>query len=174
MKSVLPILGFCAWSGTGKTTLLRQLIPLLDARGLRVSAIKHAHHHFDLDQPGKDSFELRKAGAAQTVVCTRTRMAMITEFDAAHEEPPLEAIVAQLDPTRAELVLVEGYKDIRFPKIELHREALEKPYLYEEDDSIIALACDHPPPPKLPIPALDLNDIDDIARFICDDFLSRR
>ncbi len=71
-------------------------------------------------------------------------------------------------------MLVEGYKDIRFPKIELHREALEKPYLYEQDESMIALACDHPPPPELPIPALDLNDIDDIARFICDDFLSRR
>ena len=174
MKTAIPILGFCAWSGTGKTTLLRQLIPRLNRRGLRVSAIKHAHHHFDLDQPGKDSFELRKAGAAQTVVCTRTRMAMITEFDAAHEEPPLEAIVAQLDPARADLVLVEGYKDIRFAKIELHREALEKPYLFEQDDSVVALACDHPPPPNLPIPALDLNDIDDIARFICEDFFPRR
>ncbi len=171
MTRTLPMLGFCAWSGTGKTTLLRQLIPLLKEQGLRVSAIKHAHHHFDLDQPGKDSFELRKAGAEQTVICTTTRMALITEFATPGDEPSLAQIVASLDPARTDLVLVEGYKDVKFPKIELHREALGKPYLFAEDESVIALACDAPPPVNIAIPVLDLNDIETVARFIRDRFL---
>lgn len=170
MSGLLPMLGFCAWSGTGKTTLLRQLIPLLRQRGLRVSAIKHAHHHFDLDQPGKDSFELRKAGAEQTVICTATRMALITEFASPGDEPKLRQIVASLDPARTDLVLVEGYKDVKFPKIELHREALGKSYLFEEDESVIALACDAPPPASIGVPVLDINDIDNIARFIYEDY----
>jgi molybdopterin-guanine dinucleotide biosynthesis protein MobB len=121
MQADIPILGFSAWSGTGKTTLLRRLIPALKARGLRVSVIKHAHHHFDLDFPGKDSYELRKAGADQTVICTTTRMAMITEFEHPGEEPDLQQIIASLDTSRVDMILVEGYKDIHFPKIELHR-----------------------------------------------------
>ena len=170
----IPILGFSAWSGTGKTTLLRQLIPALRSRGLRVSVIKHAHHHFDLDFPGKDSYELRKAGAAQTVICTTTRLAMITEFDQPVDEPVLQQIINSLDRERVDMILVEGYKDVRFPKIELHRAELGKPLLYPGDDSIIALACDGEPPPELALPLLDLNDIDAIARFICEDFLLRR
>ncbi len=173
MNAAPPILGFSAWSGTGKTTLLRQLIPALKARGLSVSVIKHAHHHFDLDFPGKDSYELRKAGAAQTVICTTTRMAMITEFDQPTDEPELAQIIATLDSDRVDMILVEGYKDVRFPKIELHRAELGKPLLYPGDDSIIALACDAEPPPDINLPLLDLNDIDAIARFICDDFLPR-
>ena len=174
MSAGLPMLGFCAWSGTGKTTLLRQLIPLLKQHGLRVSAIKHAHHHFDLDQPGKDSFELRKAGAEQTVICTTTRMALITEFASPEDEPELRQIVASLDPARTDLVLVEGYKDVNFPKIELHRQALGKPYLFEDDESVIALACDAAPPAGIEIPVLDLNDIDAMASFICDSWLPSR
>ncbi len=170
MKTSIPILGFSAYSGTGKTTLLRQIIPALKARGLRVSVIKHAHHHFDLDFPGKDSYELRKAGAGQTVICTATRMAMITEFDDPGDEPGLAEIITALDGSRADLVLVEGYKDIRFPKIELHREALGKPFLYPADDSIIALACDSPAPADIRIPVLDINDIAGIARFVYEDF----
>ena len=173
MNAAPPILGFSAWSGTGKTTLLRQLIPALKARGLSVSVIKHAHHHFDLDFPGKDSYELRKAGAAQTVICTTTRMAMITEFDQPTDEPELAQIIATLDSDRVDMILVEGYKDVRFPKIELHRAELGKPLLYPGDNSIIALACDAEPPPDINLPLLDLNDIDAIARFICDDFLPR-
>ena len=173
MTSNPPILGFSAWSGTGKTTLLRQLIPALKARDLRVSVIKHAHHHFDLDFPGKDSYELRKAGAAQTVICTTTRMAMITEFDQPAEEPDLRQIIATLDRGRVDMILVEGYKDTRFPKIELHRSELGKPYLYGDDDSIIALACNAEPPEGIAIPVLDINDIEAIAAFICRDFLSR-
>ena len=94
MTDSVPILGFSAYSGTGKTTLLRQVIPLLKARGLRVSVIKHAHHDFDLDFPGKDSYELRKAGAEQTVICTTTRMALVTEFNHPAEEPSLQQIIA--------------------------------------------------------------------------------
>lgn len=171
MNSDVPILGFSAWSGTGKTTLLSSLIPLLKVRGLRVSVIKHAHHHFDLDVPGKDSFELRKAGATQTVICTTTRMALITEFDHPADEPSLQQIVESLDSSRIDMILVEGYKDVRFPKIELHREALGKPYRYPGDDAIIALACDAPPPAgAIDIPCLDINDIDAIAGFIYEDF----
>ncbi len=173
-KPSTPILGFSAWSGTGKTTLLRQLIPALKARGLRVSVIKHAHHHFDLDFPGKDSYELRKAGADQTVICTTTRMATITEFDRPEDEPDMGQIIASLDTERVDMILVEGYKDIKFPKIELHRAELGKPYLYCKDESIIALACDGKPLEELRIPLLDINDIEAIANFICKDFLQRR
>jgi molybdopterin-guanine dinucleotide biosynthesis protein MobB len=174
MTSTIPILGFSAYSGTGKTTLLRQIIPALKQRGLRVSVIKHAHHDFDLDFPGKDSYELRKSGADQTVICTMTRMAMITEFAHPDEEPDLQQIIASLDSSRADIVLVEGYKDIRFPKIELHRAALRKPYLYQHDDSVIAIACDAQPPAGISIPVLDINDIAAIARFIYDDFYLQR
>ena len=167
----LPVLGFVAWSGTGKTTLLRQLIPALARRGKRVSVIKHAHHHFDLDFPGKDSYELRKAGATQTVICTTTRMAVISEFDDPAEEPPLEAIVARLDTGRVDMVLVEGYKDMAFPKIELHRSDFDKPFLYPDDPNIIALAHDVEPPPGTEIPWLDVNDIDAIADFVVERFL---
>ncbi len=170
MKASIPILGFSAYSGTGKTTLLRQLIPLLKQRDLRVSVIKHAHHHFELDVPGKDSYELRKAGADQTVICTTTRMALITEFDDPSAEPELQQIIDSLDTERADIILVEGYKDIHFPKIELHRQALGKPYLYQTDDSVIALACDTDPPAGITIPVLDINDVAAIARFIYEDF----
>lgn len=170
MKASIPILGFSAYSGTGKTTLLRQLIPLLKARGLRVSVIKHAHHHFELDFPGKDSYELRKAGADQTVICTTTRMALITEFDEPADEPELHEIIDSLDTERADIILVEGYKDIRFPKMELHREILGKPFLYQNDQSVIALACDAIPPADINIPVLDINDVEAIAHYIYHDF----
>jgi len=179
MTNSIPILGFSAYSGTGKTTLLRQIIPALKQRGLRVSVVKHAHHDFDLDFPGKDSYELRKAGADQTVICTMTRMALITEFTSPAEEPDLQQIIASLDSSRADIILVEGYKDIRFPKIELHRAALRKPYLYQKDDSVIAIACDAElpagiTPAGITIPVLDINDIEAIARFIYDDFYCRQ
>jgi molybdopterin-guanine dinucleotide biosynthesis protein MobB len=170
MNPPIPILGFSAWSGTGKTTLLRQLIPALKARGLRISVIKHAHHHFDLDFPGKDSYELRKAGADQTVICTTTRMAVVTEFDTPDDEPDLQQIIASLDTERVDMILVEGYKDIQFPKIELHRAELGKPYLYAGDDSVIALACDGNPPDEIEIPLLNLNDVEGIAEFIFGNF----
>jgi molybdopterin-guanine dinucleotide biosynthesis protein MobB len=174
MISTIPILGFSAYSGTGKTTLLRQIIPALKQRGLRVSVIKHAHHEFDLDFPGKDSYELRKSGADQTVICTMTRMATITEFAHPGDEPDLQQIIASLDISRADIVLVEGYKGTHFPKIELHRAALRKPYLHEKDDSVIAIACDAQLPAEVSIPVLDINDIESIANFIYSDFYSKQ
>ena len=168
MKSVgIPIVGFSAWSGTGKTTLLRQVIPELKAKGLRIAVIKHAHHHFDLDQPGKDSYELRKSGANHTIICTTTRMAAITEFANPQEEPSLEQIVAGLDTSQFDILLVEGYKHLSFfAKIELHRSVVGKPYLYPEDPTIVALACDDPPEETPGIPVLDINNPSTIADFI--------
>ena len=166
----IPMIGFSAFSGTGKTTTLKQVIPLLKEKGLRITVIKHAHHHFDLDQPGKDSFELRKAGSDQTIICTTTRMAVITEFPTADDEPSLEQIVATLDPDKIDLILVEGYKHLAFPKIELHRKAINKPYLYLEDPSIIAIACDADLPEPTTIPVLDINDIEGIAELVAERF----
>lgn len=162
----IPMIGFSAFSGTGKTTLLKQLIPLLKGKGLRIAVIKHAHHHFDLDQPGKDSFELRKAGSDKTIICTTTRMAVITEFPTPQDEPTLQEIIDTIDADSFDLILVEGYKHLAFPKIELHRKAVNKPYLYPEDSSIIAIACDAELPEPTDITVLDINDVEGIAELI--------
>jgi len=166
LKSELPIIGFSAYSGTGKTTLIKQVIPLLRSKGLKIAVIKHAHHHFDLDRPGKDSYELRKSGAAHTIICTTTRMAAISEFDSPEQEPSLQAIVDTLDTRKFDILLVEGYKDLAFAKIELHRTAMKKPYLYPEDPTIIALACDIAPSEAPSIPVMDINSPGEIADFI--------
>jgi len=165
-QTSIPMIGFSAFSGTGKTTLLKKLIPKLKQIGLRIAVIKHAHHDFDLDQPGKDSYELRKSGAIETIICTYTRMAHITEFETPDKEPDLHQIVIELDSDSIDLILVEGYKEIPFPKIELHRAALEKPYLHVDDDSIIAIACDAGLPHTIHPPILDINDIDEITHFV--------
>ena len=165
-ESKIPLIGFSAFSGTGKTTLLKQLIPLLKNEGLKVAVIKHAHHHFDLDQPGKDSFELRKAGADKTIICTYTRMAVITEFPTPDDEPSLQDIIDSIDSDNYDLILVEGYKHLPFPKIELHRKSVGKPYLYQEDPNIIAIACDAELPGPTSITVLDINDIRGIAALI--------
>jgi molybdopterin-guanine dinucleotide biosynthesis protein MobB len=169
MNSELPIIGFSAYSGTGKTTLIKQVIPLLKSKGLKIAVIKHAHHHFDLDRPGKDSYELRKSGADHTIICTTTRMAAISEFAHPDEEPSLQEIVDTLDASKFDILLVEGYKDLAFAKIELHRAALGKPYLYPQDTTIIALACDAASPDALSIPVLDINSPQQIAEFIYDE-----
>ena len=163
------MIGISAYSGTGKTTLIKQVIPLLKARGLKVAVIKHAHHHFDIDQPGKDSYELRKSGADHTIVCTTTRMAAITEFASPEEEPTLQEIVDSLDTSKFDILLVEGYKHLAFAKIELHRAVVGKPYLYPEDETIIAVACDATPPEAVSIPVLDINSPQQIAEFIYDE-----
>jgi len=169
----IPVVGFSAWSGTGKTTMLRQVIPLLKAKGLRVAVIKHAHHHFDLDQPGKDSYELRKSGADHTIICTTTRMAAITEFASPELEPTLEQIVDGLDTSQYDILLVEGYKHIAFfAKIELHRSTVGKPYLYPDDSTIVALACDEEPAQAPGIPVLDINNPESIADFIYEEVYS--
>lgn len=165
ISSKIPVIGFSAYSGTGKTTLLKQIIPLLKLRKLRLAVIKHAHHHFELDQPGKDSYEIRKSGADHTIICTTTRMAQITEFPTPEAEPSLQEIINTLNPNQFDLVMVEGYKHIEFTKIELHRAELKKPYLHPDDPNIVAIACDAPIP-DTNLPILDINDIQRIAHFI--------
>ncbi len=162
-----PALGFAAYSGTGKTTLLRQLIPLLGGHGLRVGMIKHAHHNFDIDHPGKDSYELRKAGAAQVLVASDTRRALITE-QREPREPVLAELLDQLDHTLFDLVLVEGFRHEAFPKIELHRPAMGRELMARKDKSIIAIACDDRPKFCPPLPQLDLNSPAQIAEFVVD------
>jgi len=165
IQFALPVLGFAAFSGTGKTTLLKQLLPRLQAQGLRVGMIKHAHHALDVDYPGKDSYELRKAGAEQMLVVSRSQVAWIRDLHDGREEPDLQEALDLLNPDSLDLVLVEGFKQESFRKIELHRDGLHKPLLYPDDNNIIAFASEQRPS-ELPIPWIDLNNIDEMARFI--------
>lgn len=159
-----PVLGFAAFSGTGKTTLLKQLIPLLADRGIRTGVIKHAHHNFDIDKPGKDSYELRKAGARQMLVASSRRWALMTETDL-DGDPELETLVGRLDPDSIDLVLVEGFKHVPYTRIELHRPALGHPLLYPDDSNIIAVATDTPVDTGT-LPLLDINDAAAITEFV--------
>ena len=161
----VPILGFCAFSGTGKTTLLKRLLPLLRDAGLRVGMIKHSHHRFDIDIPGKDSYELRQAGASQMLIASRYRWALMVD-STPESEPTLQQLLDRLDQRNLDLILVEGFRDQPFPKIELHRPALGKPMIHLEDDHVIAIASDAGLPVDPPLPLLDLNDPDAIAGFI--------
>ena len=126
-------------------------------QGLRTGIIKHAHHDFDTDIPGKDSYELRKAGARQVLVASARRWALITETREAGD-PDLDALIARLDPEAVDLVLVEGFRHVPFPRIELHRQALGNPLLHPYDPAIIAVACDYALD-ACALPVLDLNDI---------------
>jgi molybdopterin-guanine dinucleotide biosynthesis protein MobB len=159
-----PVLGFAAFSGTGKTTLLKQLIPLLVERGVRVAVIKHAHHNFDIDKPGKDSFELRKAGARQLLIASDRRWALMTENDSIND-PRLEGLIARLDLDSIDLVLVEGFKHVPYTRIELHRPALGHPLLFPKDDNIIAVAADAVIETGS-LPQLDINDAAGVVEFI--------
>jgi molybdopterin-guanine dinucleotide biosynthesis protein B len=154
----MRIIGLAGWSGAGKTTLLVKLIPALTARGISVSTLKHAHHRFDVDQPGKDSYEHRAAGARQVLVASENRWALMTELRGA-PEPPLRALIAQLSPV--DLVIVEGFKRDPHPKIEVHRAANAKPWLHPEMPGIVAVAADATPPGALPY--ADLDDVAAIA-----------
>ncbi len=163
-----PILGFCAYSGTGKTTLLTSLLPLLKAQGVKVGMVKHAHHKFDTDRPGKDSYELRKAGAQQMLVSSSKRWALVTELLEGEDEANLDELIAHLDHAALDLILVEGFKREAFPKIELHRPELGKPTLYRHDRNIIAFATNGAPPAGISIPVLDLGAPAKIRNFITD------
>ncbi|HCI4597134.1 TPA: molybdopterin-guanine dinucleotide biosynthesis protein B [Klebsiella quasipneumoniae subsp. quasipneumoniae] len=161
---MIPLLAIAAWSGTGKTTLLKRLIPELCAQGLRPGLIKHTHHDMDVDKPGKDSYELRKAGAAQTIVASEQRWALMTETS---EKPELDLtwLVSRMDASRLDLVLVEGFKHEAVPKILLFRQ--NSGHRVEEltmDDHTIAVASDVSIATSLPL--LDLNNIPQIATFI--------
>ena len=161
-----PVLGFVAFSGTGKTTLLKQLIPLLKTRKLQLAVIKHSHHEFDIDIPGKDSYELRKAGVEQVMVASRRRWALMVETPNQHDDPQLDQLIQHLDSSALDLILVEGFKHAAIPKIELHRPALNKPLLCPEDSNIIAIATDAPISQQVDIPTLNLNNLAAITDFI--------
>lgn len=159
-----PVLGFAAYSGTGKTSLLVKLLPLMKLQGLRVGMIKHAHHDFDIDKPGKDSYKLRKAGANQTLIASDKRCAVMTEF-ATHGEPALAELINRLDLKNTDLVLVEGFRHLPFPKIELHRPSTGKKLMFPEDDSVVAVASDEIIETG-DLPLLNLNEAEEIAGFI--------
>lgn len=166
----LPVIGFAAFSGTGKTTLLKKLIALLRARQVNVGLIKQSHHDFDIDIPGKDSYELRKAGAIQTLITSPYRRVLIHEYTS----PPVNDLAEclnSLETSTIDLVLVEGFKHASFNKIELQRVSLQKPLLYPEDRNIIAIATDRTDT-QHPLPVLDLNDAGEICSFIYQHFLS--
>jgi molybdopterin-guanine dinucleotide biosynthesis adapter protein len=159
----MRIFGLAGWSGSGKTTLLATLIPEFVARGLTVSSIKHAHHEFDIDRPGKDSWRHRQAGAHEVMVASSRRWALMHELRD-EPEPPLEELVAKLSPV--DLLLVEGWKRHPHPKLEVHRPSLGKPLLYPEDPDIVAIASDEPI--AAPIPLLPVADAAAVADFILD------
>ncbi len=158
----MRIIGLAGWSGSGKTTLIKKLIPCLIARGISVSTLKHAHHGFDLDQPGKDSFFHRAAGATEVIISSAKRWAILHEL---REQPEwdLAALVGKMSPV--DLVLVEGFKRDAFPKLEIHRIANSKPLIHPEDPHIIAVASDSALP-ATQIPVVDLNDIEAIADLL--------
>ncbi|EHK9546899.1 bifunctional molybdopterin-guanine dinucleotide biosynthesis adaptor protein MobB/molybdopterin molybdotransferase MoeA [Vibrio alginolyticus] len=159
----IPILGFAAYSGTGKTTLLEALLPKLTEAGLRIGMLKHAHHNFDVDKPGKDSYRLRKAGASQMLIASRNRFALMTETPEAEAE--FEFLLTRFDEDMLDVVLVEGCKNIAFPKIELHREEVGKPWLYPNDENIIAIASDSGELDS-ELPQMNINDLEAIAQFV--------
>ena len=163
----VPLIGFAAWSGTGKTTLLVNLLGIFTSLKLRVGVIKHAHHTFEIDYPGKDSYELRKAGASQVLIGSRQRWALLVENRDA-DDKPLEYHVRNLDLDKLDLILVEGFKPEVIPKIELHRPSLGHNLLYPDDESIIAIATDAGLSEDTELPVLNLNDPQQIAKFIID------
>jgi molybdopterin-guanine dinucleotide biosynthesis protein B len=158
----MRIIGLAGWSGSGKTTLLTKVIPRLTARGLAVSTVKHAHHSFDVDQPGKDSHTHRMAGTTEVLVGSAARWALVHELRGA-AEPTLDELLGKLAPV--DLVIVEGYKRAPHPKLEVYRAAVRKPLLHPDDPHIVAIASDQPlPNAKVPVVALD--DIEAIMNFM--------
>lgn len=160
----VPVLGFAAYSGTGKTSLLVKLLPLMKLQGLRLAMIKHTHHDFDIDKPGKDSFRLREAGADQVLLASDQRCAVLTEYEE-RAEPDLDELVERLDLKNIDLVLVEGFRHLPFAKIELHRPSMGKELIFPGDNSVVAVASDE----NLEtgdLPLLNLNAPDEVADFI--------
>jgi len=160
----VKIFGLAGWSGSGKTTLLVRLLPALAARGLSVSTVKHAHHDFDIDRPGKDSFRHREAGATEVMVASGYRWALMREHRGA-EEPTLPDLLARMAPV--DLVIVEGFKFDPHPKLEVHRPSLGKPLICTDDSHIVAVASDAALP-GVTLPVLDLDDAEGIAGFVAD------
>jgi len=162
----MKVVGFAGYSGSGKTTLVEQLIPALKQRGLRVSVIKHAHHRFDIDHPGKDSYRHREAGAFEVVIASDRRLALMREFEQPGELT-VHQLIAELQRS-VDWVLVEGFKHSGLPKIEVWRAASNQPTRYTEDDFIVAIATDSPGqlPHATSRPVLDLNDAHAVADYL--------
>jgi molybdopterin-guanine dinucleotide biosynthesis adapter protein len=158
----MRVFGLAGWSGSGKTTLVTKVIPVLIRRGLKIATIKHAHHEFDIDRPGKDSWLHREAGASEVIVSSGRRWALVHELRSA-PEPSLVELLAKLSP--ADLVIVEGFKRQTYPKLEIYRAAVGKPLIYPEDDCIVAIAADVPLP-RAQLPVLMLDEIEGIADVI--------
>lgn len=158
----MKVIGIAGFSGAGKTTLVAKLLPFLITRGLTVSTIKHAHHAFDVDKPGKDSFVHREAGAHEVLISSSTRWALMHELRNA-PEPTLEDLLGHLAPV--DLVLVEGFKRDHHPKIEVHRVDNAKPFLFPEDRSIVAVVSDSPPP-LINLPTAHLDDLDAVGALV--------
>lgn len=159
----MRVFGFAGWSGAGKTTLIEQIIPNLVARGMRVSLVKHAHHSFDIDRPGKDSYRHRDAGCTEVLVTSATRWALMHELRGA-EEPSLGQAIRRL--STCDLVLVEGFKAAPIPKLEVHRPAVGKPLLHPHDRAIVGIATDSAAPLAGGLPQFALADVDAIATFV--------
>ncbi len=158
----MKVFGLAGWSGSGKTTLACKLIPELISRGVTLSTLKHAHHNFDVDKPGKDSYEHRQAGATEVMISSGNRWALMHELRGA-PEPTVEELIARLSPV--DLLLIEGFKKESHPKLEIHRPSVGKPLLCREDPHIVAVASDEALD-GLELPRLDLNDVAAIADFV--------
>mgnify|MGYP000532444150 CR=1 FL=1 len=164
-----PVLGFAAYSGTGKTRLLVNIIPLLKQEGYRIAVIKHAHHSFDIDSPKKDSYELRKAGANHMLITSNQRWALMVE-NINNKEPDVNECVKKLEHEDIDLILIEGFKKTDIPKIELHRPSLGHPLLCTNDKNFIAIATDDEIKDDVNIPILDLNNYKMIVECIVKKF----
>ena len=170
----MKVFGLAGWSGSGKTTLVTRLVPVLTGRGLRVSTMKHAHHSFDMDKPGKDSYVHREAGATEVMVSSANRWALLHE-NRDGPEPSMEELIRYMTPV--DLLLVEGFKTYRHEKIEVFRPSNGKPLLAADDASIVAVATDAPGDVCVSVPLLDLDDVEGIADFVtarCGLFEARR
>jgi len=171
MDNVMRIFGFAGWSGSGKTTLIEAIVPRLVARGARVSLVKHAHHAFDVDAPGKDSWRHRQAGCTEVLVSSTARWALMHELRG-DAELTLEQALDRL--SACDLVLVEGYKAALIPKLEVWRPSVGKPRLHPRDPHILAVATDAPGSLVAPLPVFDLNGHDEIATFVWEQAAARR
>jgi molybdopterin-guanine dinucleotide biosynthesis protein B len=160
--TAMRIIGLAGWSGSGKTTLVTKVIPVLVRRGLKVATVKHAHHEFNTDQPGKDSWQHRQAGASEVAIVSSRRWAIVHELGD-EAEPPLLDMLAKLSPV--DLVIVEGFKRQSLPKLEVFRAAVGKPLLHPNDDCIVAIATDTPLA-EAQVPMLMLDDIEGLANVL--------
>ena len=158
----MKVFGLAGWSGSGKTTLVVKLLPELKGKGFSVSTLKHTHHSFDMDKPGKDSYEHRLAGASEVMVSSSARWALLHELRG-EPEPELKSLIARMKPV--DILLVEGFKAYPHPKLEIYRPALRKPLLCASDPNVVAVASDTALP-EIPVPLFALDDVTGIAGFI--------